>query len=440
MIACSIICPVVTAAFASCSGRDKALTQKEIASHHASYLTYAALLEEQKKRTAAVESFLSSLSPQEQIAQLFLVNLLGDKDYAPLETVGDVCRYTKKNGPMKTPLIPGGYIFFSFNIAKTPEEISSYTSQIKQFCIEHDIVPPYLALDQEGGEVNRLRGITSTLPSNKRVAEILSAEEAFHLYELQARQLQCLGFNLNLAPVSEIETELNKAFLGGRSYGDYKNVVSYGAAAIKAYESAGIGTVLKHFPGNTNIDPHSGLPEIDLSAEELDEQIIKPFTMLQMYHPSAMLMSHARTKAYDEKTPACLSEYWVTDVVRNKMHFEGLVISDDIFMGALADNGYSPETAAVTAVDAGVDVIMLSTKLFAKEVARLEVKAEEDESFAKKLHDAEVKVIEYKIKCGILSIEGSSVKAVCGTSGSSFYRARDEGNRMYTAYFTGETK
>ena len=113
-------------------------------------------------------------------------------------------------------------------------------------------------------------------------------------------------------------------------------------------------------------------------------------------------MSHARTTAIDKGVPACLSKVWVTDILRNKYKYQGIIFSDDIFMGALADNGYPPSEAAVMAIDAGVDCIMISEKRFAKAGAVLYKKAKKDSEFAGKIDRAARKIIEYKVRTGLL--------------------------------------
>lgn len=440
--------PFIIAVFmyTSCSV-DSKTTNRERRTHRNATLTYQALVAQQEQEQQAVEQFLDTLSPQEQVAQLFLVNLEGDRTFVPVEKVGDLYNRRMDSAGKNdcTPLIPGGYLFFSYNIASDPVTIMQFTDAIRKFCTDKQLVPPYLAVDQEGGMVNRLRGVTSVLPSNARVAECLSPQEARLLYELQAVQLSSLGFNMNLAPVVEVETDANSAFLSDRSYGAWNRVRSYGAVAVDAYEKNGIGTVLKHFPGNTNVDPHTGLPEITLSAGELDRMVITPFTQLSYFHPSAILMSHARTQAYDAKTPACLSPYWVTERLRTGMGYTGLVISDDIFMAALEKNGYPPEQAAVQAIVAGVDVIMLSEKRCAPVARILLERAAKDESFAKKLRAAQLKVLTYKVRAHLLSFDGAAVTATTATESvairmQQFSSARRRGEQLYKQRFTGETK
>jgi beta-N-acetylhexosaminidase len=206
---------------------------------------------------------------------------------------------------------------------------------------------------------------------------------------------------MNLAPVVEVCTEDNAEFLDGRSFGDVEKVIRYGTACINAYENNGIATVLKHFPGNTNTDPHTGLPEIKLSKSELENSIIS-FKELVKLEPAAVLMSHARTSAIDDGVPACLSKVWVTDILRNEYGYDGLIFSDDIFMGALADNGYPPEVAACSAVEAGVDCIMISEKRFAKAGKVLYNKAKQDSDFAAKIDAAVTRIIKYKLNAGLI--------------------------------------
>ncbi len=113
-------------------------------------------------------------------------------------------------------------------------------------------------------------------------------------------------------------------------------------------------------------------------------------------------MSHARTSAIDKGVPACLSKVWVTDILRNQYKYEGLIFSDDIFMGALADNGYPPEVAVIRAVEAGIDCIMISEKRFAKAGKVIYERALEDEVCAKRIDEAVLRIVKYKIKAGLL--------------------------------------
>lgn len=428
-------------------------------------------IQEDKKKDEALEAFMDSLSKEELVSQLFLVNIEGNSSYFAVErrSEAEYLSDGKANsgGKDDLPLVPGGCLFFSFNIAPSAQELASFIDSIHAYCRKWNLLSPYLALDQEGGYVSRLSDIASRLPSQRTVARRVSASKAYELYSLQAKQLASLGFNMNLAPVAEAETSLNREMLQTRSFGSAVETSVYSAACVRAYEENGIATVLKHFPGNANTDPHTGLPEIVCSDDELDALYLFPFSFILTAHPSCVLMSHARLSGglsdadslsaggvtRDPKTPACLSAFWVDGVLKRRMGFNGLVLSDDIFMGALAENGFPPEDAAVQAIEAGVHVIMLSEKKFAPVARTLLRHAAEDEAFAKKLRAAEKKVLEYKIACGLLAFkkDASSYKVFIpelspaasgagtetGAKGriDKFLSAKEKGRVFFKKYF-----
>ncbi len=373
--------------FTSCNNRKKLLLEKELAAHQRGQdiLTYIAQVKNQKNQ--AVEDFIGALPLEEKIAQLFVVNLVGCDTFTPVE----------KN-------IAGGFLYFGYNIAQTPFAMTQFNQSIIDYCKQNNKIPPFLTVDQEGGFVNRLRSLSGPLPSAQRITQKLELSKASELYSLQAKQMRALGFTMNLAPVAEVCTADNEVFLNERSFGSLEEVKEYGAACVQAYEENGIGTVLKHFPGNTNTDPHTGLPQINWTDEELKIQM-DAFRTLVSKNPSAVLMSHARVKGYDEKNPACLSEYWVSNVLRKDLGFKGIIFSDDIFMGALANNGYPPELAVVKAIEAGIDCIMISEKRIESSVEVLCKKTENDEAFAKQIDSALRRIIDYKIKCGFLKVQ-----------------------------------
>lgn len=379
--------------FSSCTDKQ---TKKEIVKHAAASEVQNYINQIKSEREQTLTEYVKALPLEQKIAQLFIENLEGCTTFRSYETVGAMM-----GSDDKTPLIAGGYIFFSFNIADSREQMQDYIKSIRDYCDSHENIQPYLCVDQEGGWVSRLKKLNPKLPSNEEVARELDIKEAYKLYEEQAACMRELGFDMNLAPVVEVCTEDNKDFLDGRSFGELNQVITYGRACINAYENNGIATVLKHFPGNTNTDPHTGLPEITLSKTELLKSV-ESFRQLVQYNPAAVLMSHARTAAIDSGVPACLSTVWVTDILRNEYGYEGLIFSDDIFMGALADNGYPPEVAAIRAVEAGVDCIMISEKRFAKAAKVLYNRAKEDAVFEAKIDQAVKRIIKYKLGAGLV--------------------------------------
>ncbi len=373
-------------------------TKKEIKTHASASQVQSYINQIKTEREEALNRYVAALPLEQKIAQLFIENLEGCTSFRSYETVGAMTGEKDDR-----PLIAGGYIFFSYNIADTRDQMQTYIKSIRDYCDSNNNLQPYLCVDQEGGWVSRLKKLNPKLPSNEKVAQDFDIAATYQLYAEQADGMKTLGFDMNLAPVVEVCTDDNKDFLDGRSFGNLEQVTTYGRACLNAYENNGIATVLKHFPGNTNTDPHTGLPEIKWTQSEFDMQMASFKTLLEQ-KPAAILMSHARVKGYDEVLPACLSKYWVTDVLRNKFGYEGIIFSDDIFMGALADNGYPPEQAVVMAIEAGIDCIIISEKRIMDSVEVLIKKAQQDQAFNELLNKAVRRMIDYKIKAGMLYV------------------------------------
>ena len=420
--------------------------EKEKKTHQNASAVYQRIKNINQLKINAFESFIHDMPLEEKICQLFIENLEGNKTFMPVEHLRDISN--NQEIPESSFIIPGGYLFFSFNIGDSPAQIMEFTDSIRDFCLTNEKNPPFLAVDQEGGYVNRLRKINGPLPSAQEVAEKLDVGKAEQLYEMQARQMKLLGFHVNLAPVVEVCTDLNRDFLAERSFGNVEEVNGYGSAAIRAYEDNKIGTVLKHFPGNTNTDPHTGLPEIALEEKELFESL-EPFEELIKENPSGILMSHARTKAVDGKVPSCLSHVWVTEILRNKYGYKGIIFSDDIFMGALASNGYAPEKAVVMAVEAGIDCIMISEKRILKPARVLYEAACKDADFAAKIEAAVRRIQRFKLDFGLLELAddgmgGYVIKAADSDDGKSsslsekleqFNKEKQSNSEFYQQYF-----
>lgn len=358
------------------------------------------VIQQKNGRSQKITDFVRKMPLEQKIAQLFIENLDGNVRFRSYETFGDMT-----GSGDRTPLVAGGYLYFSYNIAPSREQMRAFNDSVADYCDNFGLIHPFLCVDQEGGWVSRLKKLSDPLPSNEDVAANFSVGEAYRIYSSQAEQMADMGFHMNLAPVIEVCTQDNRDFLDGRSFGNLFQVILYGRACINGYENNGISAVVKHFPGNTNTDPHTGLPEITLPKDEL-EKSVESFRRLIRANPSAVLMSHARTSAVDPNLPACLSAVWVTQILRNEWGYDGLIFSDDIFMGALADNGYPPEKAVVMAVEAGIDCIMISEKRFARAAAVLYKKALSESDFSARIDESVIRILKFKEKSGIWSPEG----------------------------------
>ncbi len=394
LICVSLFCSCTSKAEKNQNKKERLMRKSALEIH-----SYAQNVKNQKEER--FDRFVKILPLKWKISQLFMENLEGNQTFRTYENYSVM---TGNKEDENEPLLAGGYLFFSYNLADSLEETKFYISTLRWLSFKCNGLQPLLAIDQEGGYVNRLKKLTGGLPAQQMVSETLSVSEAYELYADQAVKMREIGFDMNLAPVIEVCTTDNQDFLNGRSFGDIEKVKSYGLACVNAYENNGIGAVIKHFPGNTNTDPHTGLPEISLNKDEF-YALLEPFKYVTFHEPAGIIMSHARvlSEPQDSGIPACLSYFWVTKILRREYGYNGIIFSDDIFMAALAENGYPPETACIMAIEAGVDCIMLSEKRFGKTAAVLYKKALSDSEFEEKINEAAKRVLLYKLKCGLIT-------------------------------------
>ena len=362
-------------------------------------------VEQSDPEETALACYMAGLTDEQIITQLFVIGIDGSD-----------CIHSYAKESFATAA-PGCFLLFKANIAETADEVIDFTHSVQDFFVnQKNLVPPVFSIDNEGGYIYRISDIASPLLSPKRTAELFTPEQAEEYYSAVARQMRLLGMHINLAPLVEVKTESNAEFLGIRSYGNLEQVVEYGSSAVKGYEKEEVAVVLKHFPGNTNDDPHIAVPHLTASRSELDEQYIAPFKKLFELNPSCLLLSHIITDCIDDEKPACLSPALVTDLLRNELGFDGVIFSDDIFMGALAKSGFTPEDAAVAAVEAGVDFIMMSEKKYDTAYKAIFEKYVSDESFKQKVQNSAERIIKLKIKLDLLQVVptdgGYTLKAV----------------------------
>lgn len=347
------------------------------------------------KNPFVVTKYMQKMSLDEKIAQLFLLNLEGNSFFSEKTEYND-------------GISPGGYLLFSYNVADSTEKIKTFTKSINDFYVSKKQIPPFLAIDHEGGYVNRLRKIYGKFPSQEEITQLYSQNEAFEKYFEQGKILKELGIHINLAPIVEEKTSDNQEFLDNRSFGNMENVIFYGNSCVASYAKAGIIPVLKHFPGNTNDDPHLGLPKLKVDKNEFEKMIL-PFKKIlnsnSYGYNCAVLLSHAMLPQVFGEIPACFSKEMVTDILKKELKFSGLIISDDIYMGALAKNGYSPEKAAELSILSGVDLIMLSPKRFVNLIPHLKRLYFSNDEFAQRIDESCAKVLSAKLQHNLVKTE-----------------------------------
>jgi beta-N-acetylhexosaminidase len=321
--------------------------------------------------------------------------------------------------------VPGAVLLFRHNVASSEDDMRRFILDCdRAFLALGSPTPPLFAIDAEGGEVYRTRGITSPLPSAAAVAGSLTPERAEALYRALGAQFAIIGLDLNLAPVAETLTDGNGSFLGTRAYsGDPAKVALYARAAVSGFQSGGVACAIKHFPGNGIGDPHRGLPRLEASKTEFERSYVAPFRKALEAKPQAVLVSHVIVAPVDPDRPFCLSPKGVTGLLRNDVGFKGLVITDDVAMSALSESGYSPSEAAVAALSAGCDMVMVSDPDIRSLARAIAVEAARDPKFGKRLDESVERILLVKARVGSLPTarERLAISMSRGSIGSSRY-------------------
>ncbi|HYP74622.1 MAG TPA: beta-N-acetylhexosaminidase [Polyangiaceae bacterium] len=245
-----------------------------------------------------------------------------------------------------------GVVVFSRNVGE-PAEVAATTLAIKLAAGR----PIVIALDQEGGKVQRLRRGFSELPTMRALGETRSAPLAREVGALIGRELRAVGFDLNYAPVLDIDTNPDNPVIGSRSFARTPELVSELAIALaQGLESVGIAACGKHFPGHgdTQQDSHLALPRLSHSLQRLQQVELRPFAAAVEAGIPALMTAHVVFEPLDPLYPATMSRAVLHRLLREQLRYDGLVVTDDLEMRAIADH-YAVEETVVRGLDAGVD-------------------------------------------------------------------------------------
>lgn len=251
----------------------------------------------------------------------------------------------------------GGIILFKRNIEDLPQ-VAQLNNELQQLALEATGSPLFIAVDQEGGPVQRLRAPFREVPPARVWGEQDNPPAVEQAAAQMAQELRLLGFNMNLAPVLDVARNPGCP-LYERSYGsDPEKVARMGLAFIKGMQQGNIIAVAKHFPGlgNTALDSHQELPAV-LDGTEDRENDLYPFHRAIAAGIPAIMSAHVVVPRWDSQ-PATLSKNILTERLRGKLGFQGLILSDDLEMGAIARHQTVPE-AALQALEAGIDQLLI---------------------------------------------------------------------------------
>ncbi|MEY9869710.1 beta-N-acetylhexosaminidase [Peribacillus sp. B2I2] len=292
-----------------------------------------------------IEKMLGEMTLEEKVGQLMMVGFRG----------------TEKSSEI-TELIEqkhiGGVIYFDRNM-KSPEQVAKLSNSLQQTADQSTLsLPLMVAVDQEGGNIIRMRERVSPLPSQQDLGKNASVEDMYKVAKLNGAELGSMGININFAPVLDL-SKTDERSLGK----DPEKVYQYGKKAIQGLNDVSITGALKHFPGNgrSEIDPHVETSSVEANQLDLENSDIYPFKQIisEMDNQKFFVMvTHIKYPAYDKEKPASLSKVIIEDLLRGKLKYEGLVVTDDLEMGAV-NKYFSYEDMGKQAILAGADLLLV---------------------------------------------------------------------------------
>jgi beta-N-acetylhexosaminidase len=285
---------------------------------------------------------------EREIGQLFMIGVPGpalDKETDELIREGHI----------------GGVILFSRNIER-PLQLAALCRDLQAAASKAQVSPLFLAVDQEGGRVARLKDPFKSFPGNAAIGmDEEPVKRAIEFATVTSNEMKIVGLNMNLAPVVDVQRGEIEKHLAGRSFGEDPELVAYlGRTVVKHLQKNGIMAVAKHFPGlgRADVDPHFHLPKINIDLEELERINFPPFVAAIDEGVCGIMTSHAIYPALDHERPATLSPTVLTKVLRERMGFRGLTITDDLEMGAIAtERGVAD--GALESFQAGADILLI---------------------------------------------------------------------------------
>jgi beta-N-acetylhexosaminidase len=346
--------------------------------------------------TPGLTGDVEGMSLERKVGQLMSVAFHGTKITSSLETM------IRDRGI-------GGVILYSENFTDGPS-LAKLVADLNQIAREARSLPLFFEIDQEGGPVVRISKGATILPGQMALAATADPEQSVRTAAtISAAELRALGVNWNFAPVADVNDEPTNPVISNRSFSsDPARVSSLVSGAVQAYAAAGFLCCAKHFPGHgsTTTDSHTGLPKIEADRATLDRIELPPFRAAIAAGVPAIMSAHIVVPALDAtpELPVTLSRAVMTDLLRNTLGFGGLVVTDDLEMGALSSIGEA--AAGLRALQAGADYLLFRFDESAQlEGHRLITQAVRSGSLSNsRLEDSVRRVVNAKRRFGILDV------------------------------------
>ncbi|AFS78543.1 glycoside hydrolase family 3 protein [Gottschalkia acidurici 9a] len=300
----------------------------------------------ESKKVDPIEESIKKMTLEEKIGQLIFVGI-------------DDTVISEKSKELINKYKVGGIILFKRNIVDSEQTIKLMNSLKNEN--SKNPVPLFLGIDQEGGKVSRIPEEFIVTPTGREIGSTNDKDFAFKIGSILGKQVSYLGLNLDFAPVLDIYSNAKNTVIGDRAFGKDENVVSnISTEVIKGINSQNIIPVVKHFPGHgdTVVDSHVGLPKIDHDYERLNNFELVPFKRAIENNIDMLMVGHILLTKVDSENPATMSKTIISDILRGDLGFKGVVITDDMVMGAIVEN-YSIEDASIKSIQSGSDIVLI---------------------------------------------------------------------------------
>lgn len=304
-------------------------------------------------------SLVAKMSLEDKVAQMFMVT-----PEALSKFKGSVVASGEqtKQAFVKRPV--GGVIYNSANL-QSPEQVKTMLANLQKYSKDRVGIPVFIAVDEEGGTVARVSGSKSMgikpYPNMSEVGADKDSNRALQIGTEMGKYLADLGFNIDFAPDADVLTNPQNDLLKYRAFSsDPQTVTTMTAAFTKGLQTSGVLATYKHFPGHgsTSADSHKGITVSQQDAAGLEQVDLVPFKDAVAKDVKLIMVSHVCfPKVFGDNTPASLSKKAVTGWAREKLQYQGILITDAMSMGAISDN-YQPAEAAVKAIQAGIDIVL----------------------------------------------------------------------------------
>ena len=306
-------------------------------------VTYESVAQSELSPEEKVDKLVANMSDADKVGQLLMIGIHG-------KTLNDDAKF------MLNEYRVGGIILFDRNM-ESKDQVKSLITDINKTGKSAGLTPLFIGIDQEGGAVARMEDQLIKVPPAEEVGKE-SVEQAVSLAKQSGTELKNLGFNINFAPVADLGLTYGRSFSTNPD-----EVVRYAGAVGKAYDEAGLWYSYKHFPGigKTDVDLHADTSVVPVSKETLLNEDTKVFVdLIKQSKPNtyAIMVSHAMYPQIDADHPSSLSKAIITDWLRKDMGYNGVVVTDDMDMGALAKH-YTFGDMAVQSILAGSDILLV---------------------------------------------------------------------------------